>query len=190
MYPKNPLFQKCLTYLESLPNIKATIQEEPYLSTQVLADGSLIINTSNKIVNYVCEIKTNLTNDVIEQVAEYLTNLGKRLKSEQRPLLIRRHLSNLVVERLLENNIEFVDVNGNIYLNSPEFYVLVRNQVSKDNINKSLEINTAALQVMYVLLSQPIFISRKNYVPNLGISPKQLINLRESFQKLSYVMNE
>ncbi|WP_009632593.1 type IV toxin-antitoxin system AbiEi family antitoxin [Synechocystis sp. PCC 7509] len=194
MYPKNPLFQKCLTYLESLPNIKATIQEEPYLSTQVLADGSLIINTSDKIVNYVCEIKTNLTNDVIEQVAEYLTNLGKRLKSEQRPLLITRHLSNVVVERLLENNIEFVDVDGNIYLNSPELYVLVRNQVSKENTNKSLEINTAALQVMYVLLSQPISISRKNnsyanLFHNLGVSPKQVNNLSESVQKLSSVMN-
>jgi hypothetical protein len=31
MYPKNPLFQKCLAYLELLPNIKATIEGEPYV---------------------------------------------------------------------------------------------------------------------------------------------------------------
>ncbi len=195
MYPKNPLFQKCLTYLESLPNIKATIQKEPYFSSQVLADENLIINTSDKTVNYVCEIKTDLTNDVVEQIAEYFTNLGKRLKDEQRPLLVTRHLSNLVIERLLERNIEFIDVDGNIYLNSPELYVLVRNQGSKDNTNKSLEITTAGLQVMYVLLCQPKLTSKQHKFyaklsSNLGVSPEQLISLSENVQKLSSVMYE
>jgi len=195
MYPKNPLFQKCLTYLESLPNIKATIQKEPYFSSQVLADGNLIINTSDKTINYVCEIKTDLTNDVVEQIAEYFANLGERLKHEQRPLLVTRHLSNLVVERLLERNIEFIDIDGNIYLNSPELYVLVRNQGSKNNTNKSLEITTAALQVMYVLLCQPNLISKQHKFyaklsSNLGASPEQLISLSESVQKLSSVMYE
>ena len=43
MHPKNPLFQKCLTYLESLPSITAAIQGESYFSSKVLADGKLII---------------------------------------------------------------------------------------------------------------------------------------------------
>lgn len=121
MHPRNPLFQKCLAYLESLPKLEATIQGEPYFSSEALADGTLIINTdnnaSNKSAYYVCEIKTGLTNDVIEQVAEYLSNLGKRLKSQERPLLITRGLSNLVVDQLLKKNVEFIDVDGNVYLN-------------------------------------------------------------------------
>lgn len=63
MRPRNPLFQKCLIFLESLPNIKATIQGEPYFSSEVLADGELIISTSHKTANYICEIKTGITSD-------------------------------------------------------------------------------------------------------------------------------
>ncbi|MGC1248004.1 MAG: hypothetical protein WA865_17430 [Spirulinaceae cyanobacterium] len=63
MTPKNPLFQKCLAYLQSLPNIKVTIQGEPYFTNEVLADGHLIIKTADKPVDYVCEIK-------IEEIAQ------------------------------------------------------------------------------------------------------------------------
>ena len=162
MRPKNPLFQKCIAYLESLPNIKATIQGEPYFSSEVLADGELIIGTSNKTANYVCEIKTGITNDIVEQVAEYFANLGKRLNGKQRPLLVTRNLSSLVIDKLLERNIEFIDVDGNIYLNSSDIYIAVRNQASKESINKPLEITSAVLQVMYSLLSYPNILIENN----------------------------
>jgi len=192
MQPKNPLFQKCLTYLESLPSFKATIQGESYRSSEVLADGKLIINTSNKSANYVCEIKTSLTNDGIEQVAEYFSNLGKRLKYNERPLLITRGLSNLVIEQLLKKNIEFIDVDGNIYLNSPAIYVLARNQVSKESASKSLEITAAALQVIYALLSQPNLFARGDdfdeeiaYIS--GVTPKTVKNTLKKLQDLDYI---
>ena len=145
MQPKNPLFQKCFDYLESLPHIGVTLQEEPYFSREALADGKLTIKTSNKSVNYVCEIKSGLTNDEIEQVTKYFYNLGERLEPTERPLLITSGLSNVVVEQLLKKNIEFIDVKGNIYLNSPEIYLLVRNQVSKGGASKYLEITPATL---------------------------------------------
>lgn len=192
MQPKNPLFQKCFDYLESLPYIEVTLQDEPYFSSEVLADGKLIINTSNKSVNYVCEIKTGLTNDVIEQVTEYFFNLGKRLKPNERPLLVTRGLSNVVVEQLLKNNIEFIDVDGNIYLNSPEIYVLVRNQVSKEGAGKSLEITAAALQVIYALLSQPNLLAREYdfdeeiaYIS--GVTPKTVKSTIKKLQDLDYI---
>lgn len=189
MPPKNPLFQKCLAYLESLPNIKATLGES-YFSSEVLADGELTISNSHNTVNYVCEIKTGLTNDVVEQVADYLTHLGGRLKPGQKPLLVTRSLSNLVVDQLLERNIEFIDVDGNIYLNSPGIYVVVRKQTSKDSTNKSLEITSAALQVMYALLSQPHTlkvndIEQISYIS--GVSTKTVKSTLKKLQQLDYV---
>lgn len=193
MLPKNPLFQKCIACLESLPNInvKATIQEEPYVSSEVLADGKLIIETSYKTVNYVCEIKTGLTSDVVEQITEYFANFRKRLKHEQRPLLVTRSLSNLVVDQLLEKNIEFIDVDGNIYLNSPEIYMIVRNQLSKDSTNKSLEITAAALQVMYTLLIQPSLAIKHDFgdrIANIsGVTPKTVKGTLKKLQELDYI---
>ena len=193
MRPKNPLFQKCIAYLESLPNIKATIQGEPYFSSEVLADGELIIGTSNKTANYVCEIKTGITNDIVEQVAEYFANLGKRLNGKQRPLLVTRNLSSLVVDQLLARNIEFIDVDGNIYLNSSDIYIAVRNQILKENPNKSLEITASALQIIYFILKDPsIIASDENYWDinrHLvgGITPKTLKNTLEKLKKLDYI---
>ncbi|KKJ00140.1 type IV toxin-antitoxin system AbiEi family antitoxin [Prochlorothrix hollandica] len=192
MHPKNPLFQKCLTYLESLPCIEAAVQGEPYFSDKVLADGKLIIKTSNKSTSYVCEIKTGITNDVIEQVTEYFSNLGKRLKHNERPLLITRGLSKLVVEQLLTRNIEFIDVDGNIYLNSPEIYVLVRNQISKESVSKSLEITASALQVIYALLSQPDLFGKgcdfdEEIAYTSGVTPKTVKNTLKKLQDLDYI---
>lgn len=192
MFPKNPLFQKCLTYLESLPNIQVTIQAEPYVSSNVLADGQLIIENAHKSVNYVCEIKTGITLDSFEQVAEYFTNLRQRLKPEQRALLITRNLSSLVVDQLLKKNIEFIDIGGNIYLNSPEIYVFVRNEVSKQDINKSLGLTASALQVMYTLLQQPQLLSLHNdyddeiaYIS--GVTPKTVKNTIKKLEGLNHI---
>jgi hypothetical protein len=104
---------------------------EPYFTDEVLADGLLTITNTYGTVNYVCEIKTGLTDDVVEQVVEYFSHLGDRLKHDRRPLLITLHLSNLVVDRLLEKNIKFIDIEGNIYLNSPEIYILICNQLQQ-----------------------------------------------------------
>ncbi|MCW6036345.1 hypothetical protein K4A83_08685 [Spirulina subsalsa FACHB-351] len=192
MQPKNPLFQKCLDYLESLPHIEAMVEEEPYLSSEALADGKLIIKTSSKSVNYVCEIKTGLTNDVIEQVTKYFYNLGKRLKHTERPLLITRGLSNVVLEQLLKKNIEFIDVDGNIYLNSPEIYILVRNQASKESANKSLEITAAALQVIYALLRKPhLLLDESGFGEEIsyisGVTLKTVKNTLNKLQELDYI---
>lgn len=192
MYPKNPLFQKCIAYLESLPSIKAVVQGEPYFSSEVLADGKLVINASNKSVNYVCEIKTGLTNDVVEQVTQYFSSLGKRLQHDERPLLVTRGLSNLVVEQLLKRNIEFIDVDGNIYLNGPELYVLVRNQASKEGASKSLEITAASLQVIYALLNQPnLFGKGYEFEEEIayisGVTPKTVKNTLKKLQDLDYI---
>lgn len=193
MRPKNPLFQKCLIFLESLPNIKATIQGEPYFSSEVLADGELIISTSNKTANYICEIKTGITSDLVDQVVEYFDNLGKRLNGKQRPLLITRNLSTQVIDQLLERNIEFIDAKGSVYLNSSDIYIIVRNQTLKENTNKSLEITDTVLQVIYFILKEPsIIASDKNYWDinrHLvgGITSETLKNTLEKLEKLDYI---
>ena len=191
MRPKNPLFQKCIAYLESLPNIKATIQGEPYFSSEFLADGELIVSTSNKTTSYICEIKTGITNDIVEQVAEYFANLGKRLNDKQRPLLVTRNLSNLVIDQLLERNIEFIDVDGNIYLNSSDIYIAVRNQISKNTTNKSLEITAAALQVMYALLIHQDISINNNFDEKIscisGVTLKTVNITFKKLQELDYI---
>jgi hypothetical protein len=107
-------------------------------------------------------------------------------------LLVTRNLSSLVVDQLLERNIEFIDVDGNIYLNSSDIYIAVRNQTSKETTNKSLEITATALQLIYFILKDPSIIaitSNENYWKlnsHLvdGITPKVIKN---TLEKLDYI---
>jgi hypothetical protein len=193
--PKHPLFQKAIALLESLPNLQATIQGEPYLGDDVLADGELMIQTSGKSVHYICEIKTDITNEVVEQVAEYFTNLDKRLGGDRRSLLITRNLSKFVVDRLLERKIEFIDVDGNIYLDRSAIYLLVRKQPVKENHHPSLEITAASIQVIYILLKKSELLSticprweQEENIANLaGVNSKTVINTLNKLQKLGYI---
>ncbi|WP_017662347.1 type IV toxin-antitoxin system AbiEi family antitoxin [Baaleninema simplex] len=192
MYPKTPIFQKCLETLNSLPNIQeATVREEPYLSENVLADGSLRIKTSQQSIDYICEIKTHLTYDSIEAISEYFKNLSFRLKDEVSPLLITSDLSNLVAEKLAQNNIEFIDIKGTIYLNRPTFYVFVKNNTVRSQKRKSLNITNSSLQVMYAVLEdwrwtlQPIDVDRVSQLS--GVSLKTVKRTLDKLQDLNYI---
>jgi hypothetical protein len=192
MYPKHPLFQKCLTCLESLPNFQATIQDEPYISREFLADGKLIIQTDNATINYICEIKTGLNHDLVESVTEYFFKLSQRLPDNQRPLLITRGLSSLIVEQFIDRNLEFIDVDGSIYLNSPGLYVMVRRSVAKDKDYTSLDITVATLQVMYVLLKSPqLMLCKDNFeetIANLAnITTRTVKNSLKKLEELGYI---
>ena len=197
MQPKHPLFQKCIAQLESLPNLKAMVKVEPFVTADVLADGQLTLHGPTDIADYVCEIKLGLTNDVIDQVIQYFQNLQSRLQDHQRPLLITQRLSNLVIDQLLAQNIEFIDVDGNLYLNSPAAYILVRPQPKRDSTSQSVELTAASLQVIYAILSTPwraeqdFELGELEYYSHLtkiaGVSPKTVKTTLEKLQKLDYI---
>ncbi|MBE9144835.1 hypothetical protein [Planktothrix mougeotii] len=88
-------------------------------------------------------------------------------------------------------SIEFIDVDGNIYLNSPGIYLVVRNQASKDSKNKSLEITSSTLQVMYALLSQPNTLKEDDVDEQIsyisGVSPKTVKTTLKKLQQLDYM---
>ena len=195
MYPKNPLLQKCIGYIESLPGIQATVQGELYASTTVLADGKLDIKTTGKTVHYVCEIKTDLTVDTVEKVSEYFISLGKRLNPPERALLVTQNLSSFVVDLLVEKGVEFIDVDGHIYLNSLDMYVLVRENAAHSKTATSFDMTTEALQVIYALLKEPAFFKPGAYSFNIeetisrisGVTVETVITTLEKLQQLGYL---
>ena len=157
MQPTHPILQKCLKQIESLPNLKAEVSTIPYVSKTILADGQLILHTPQATVEYICEIKSNITSETINNVIEYFTHFRERLDKNQKPLLITENLSDQIVEDLLKKNIEFIDVTGNIYLNSSNFYLLVRRPSLslKNSLKDSLKITDKTLMVIFFLLQNP-----------------------------------
>ena len=157
MQPTHPILQKCLKQIESLPNLNADVSTIPYVSKTILADGQLILHTPQATVEYICEIKSHVTRETINNVIEYFTHFRERLDKNQKPLLITENLSDQIVEDLLKKNIEFIDVTGNIYLNSYSFYLLVRRPSTrlKDYLKDSVQITDKTLMVIFFLLQNP-----------------------------------
>jgi hypothetical protein len=153
MLPKHPLLQKCLKALEAMPTFQTEVGMMPYVTADFLADGQLFIENAQGKAEYIYEIKSDVTRDTIDAVIQYFGSLQQRLPGKTRALLITHQLSDQTVDRLVEKEIEFVDATGNIYLNSPRNYVLVRRP--SDRRSPSTEITSSTIQLMYLLLRDP-----------------------------------
>jgi hypothetical protein len=155
MLPKHPLLQKCLKVLKAIPTFQMEVGIMPYVTADFLADGQLFIENTQGKAEYIYEIKSDVTRDTIDAVIQYFGSLQQRLPDKTRALLITHQLSDQTVDRLLEKEIEFVDATGNIYLNSPMNYVLVRRPSHRETHNPSTEITSSTIQLMYLLLRNP-----------------------------------
>jgi hypothetical protein len=153
MLPKHPLLQKCLKALEAMPTFQTEVGMMPYVTADFLADGQLFIENAQGKAEYIYEIKSDVTRDTIDAVIQYFGSLQQRLPGKTRALLITHQLSDQTVDRLVEKEIEFVDATGNIYLNSPRNYVLVRRP--SDRRSPSTEVTSSTIQLMYLLLRDP-----------------------------------
>jgi hypothetical protein len=155
MLPKHPLLQKCLKALEAMPTFQTEVGMMPYVTADFLADGQLFIENAQGKAEYIYEIKSDVTRDTIDAVIQYFGSLQQRLPGKTRALLITHQLSDQTVDRLVEKDIEFVDATGNIYLNSPRTYVLVRRPNHRETHSPSTEITSSTIQLIYLLLRDP-----------------------------------
>ena len=190
MQPKHPWLQKCIQKLEKLPQIEKTIIIEPFLEN-TLADGLLTIYTPhNKIHQYIVEIKVPITLDTVDANINYIHHLQEKLSHDKRTLLITNALSDAVMDSLLENNIEFIDTTGNIYLNNSSLYILVRSSLTQ---RKKSKITTSTLKVAYAILQDPYILqypTLEMIVNVAGVDSKTVKRSLETLYQLNYLQRQ
>lgn len=190
MQPKHPWLQKCIKNLEELPQIKTTTIIEPFLEN-TFADGLLTIYTPhNKIHQYIVEIKVPITLDTVDANIKYIHHLQEKLSNDKRTLLITNALSDAVMDSLLENNIEFIDTTGNIYLNNSSLYILVR---SSSTQRKKSKITTSTLKVAYAILQDPYILqypTLEMIVNVAGVDSKTVKRSLETLYQLNYLQRQ
>ena len=190
MQPKHPWLQKCIQKLEKLPQIEKIIIIEPFLEN-TLADGLLTIYTPhNKIHQYIVEIKVPITLDTVDANINYIHHLQEKLSHDKRTLLITNALSDAVMDSLLENNIEFIDTTGNIYLNNSSLYILVRSSLTQ---RKKSKITTSTLKVAYAILQDPYILqypTLEMIVNVAGVDSKTVKRSLETLYQLNYLQRQ
>ncbi len=154
MSSKNSLLQKCLKHLADLPNIQVDFKEAPHIFGRESIAGLLTISSNVNSVDYICQILPHVT-----EVDAVIFTSEQRLCDENKgykQLLITPNLTDSIIEYLLNQNIEFIDTKGNIYLNSLAAYVFIRAQSdSKKQISPPFQITSTTLKIIYILLKSP-----------------------------------
>jgi hypothetical protein len=193
MQPKPPLLQKCLQQLEALPDFSARVVAMPYATDALLADGQLILQAPERQVEYIFEMKSDVTDETVETITDYLLHLRQKLSPQQRSLLITSQLPDDVVDQLIAANIEFVDAQGNLHLHSPGNYVLIRERSGLER-PRLAEITVPALQVIYGLLQAPEILRRDDFeqaiVSASGVLSPTVGETLSTLERLNYLQRQ
>ncbi len=189
LQPKHPWLQKCLEKLEELPQIETTTTVEPYHG---FADALLTIHTPHKQLEYVVEIKSNVTLETLDLVIAYLNHLKQPLIDRVRPLLVTDILSDAVIRKLIEQTIEFIDTTGNIYLNNSSIYILIRNTSQNNKSSSNTSITASSLKVSYAILREPNILNThiQELAEAAGVDLKTVKRSLKILDKLNYLQRQ
>jgi hypothetical protein len=144
MKQESPLLRECLDHLNALPDIEARNGEL----------NSITIRNRDQSVDYAYKIQPDVTGTTAELIIPYFQRFERN--NGEKILLITRYLSNPAIDILLEKKIEFIDTAGNIYLNNPAAYILIRGQrrPKVKPLSRS-KITVTTLKLIYILLKSP-----------------------------------
>ena len=106
----------------------------------------------DKPKKFYVEIKGLITKDTIGHVAGQIRRLGKP------GILVTRHVTPPMAERMKELNLAFIDTAGNAYINAPPLFVYIIGQKKKDIPEESRTTRAfkpKGLKVVFALLCLP-----------------------------------
>jgi len=186
--PKHPLLRRGLDHLNNLPQIKAVyVVDEPYTSDRLIADGKLVLRSPQGEVEYIVEIKSNVTRQTLDSILQRLEFYKDA--SGERILLVGDRFSRSVVRQLLQKNIEFVDASGTIYLNNPFLYVLLQKDQTKSLNTSPINITQHHLKIIFSILQQPeILKNRQELAERTGFHSTSSVSVRlHELESLNYL---
>ncbi len=152
------IFEKALEALREkyayLPvDLKVLDTEENIGPAGIQADKFIeLVGPDGKPNRYYVEVKNNFTQ----------ANLGQILmKKDGFPgplLLVANHINDAMADRLVKNRIEFLDAAGNLFIDRPPVYVLIKGNKDKEAyrmVRPWQAFRPAGLKVVFVFLCYP-----------------------------------
>lgn len=146
---EHQLISGCLEHLNKLPGLEAQVKFTDSGRHKVLT-----LSRALEQVQYVCEVKTQVTQAMLGPILDALCH--RRKATQERPLLMTQYLPGRVMDHLMQEGFECIDAAGNMYLNSPAAYVWVQGKRPQQPPPKKRSIfSLTCLKLIYVILVQP-----------------------------------
>lgn len=190
MYQKQhlSLIEKCLEHLATLPNIQVNFRQIPQSLNNEGTTGILTIASSTNSVDYIFRILPSIT-----EVEAFIFTSSDQIfngNKERKQIIVTPYLTDSIIEYLLNQDIEFIDSTGNIYLNSAAAYVFIRAQnSSKGRSSSSFEINSTTLKIIYILLKSPSILEAppQEIADKAGVPLESISNNLKNLYYLGYL---
>jgi len=150
------LLDTAIEALRNIPSLVVVVDRTHYGDALgYRADAHVCIKTVSAPEHqpYQVEVKGRLTPKSLEAVLEQYQRgrlLGRNL------LLVTQHASEALIDRLLDEEVEFADAAGNMFLAGPGYYVLVRGRsLPRSPVPVRRAFTATDLRVIYALLAFP-----------------------------------
>lgn len=121
------IFEEAVAALNVLPGVNSA---EPAPGrgkgeNATSAGAEILIRTASGTYRYWVVVKRNLTRKTLDAILEQLQDPSQGLLAENH-LLITDYLTDSLIDRLLMDQVQFVDAAGNMHLHNNHLYILVR----------------------------------------------------------------
>lgn len=177
---------QCIERIKSLPPIKKIgIRGLNSKLNNIKFDGFLDITTEKENKTFIFETKRIIKRPIPEQI--YILK-----KNYENFILFAEYINSSIAENLKKKDINFVDCQGNIYINITGFlYVNIQGNIIKKSKERELTaiFQSKGLQLLFVLLKNDDYLNstiRKLY-PIAGISHGRTVTILKELKEKKYI---
>lgn len=153
-----------------------------------LCDGILYIKINRKKITYCFEYKKYINKPIIGLMIQKQNNL------KQNFLVITKYVSSYLAEQLKNNNIQFIDTVGNVYINIDPIYIFIKGN-EKPKITKNKESNSlfksSGIKTIFILLADSLSINRtyRNIAVEADVSLGTVSQVIGDLTRLGFIVN-
>jgi len=185
------MLAECFEHINKLPNVSVqadVITRESAESKD--SEGQLILSTPMAFLEYVYLKKSLLNNANLQIAIAHLKSLASYLGLK--PLLVSKHISDSLMQKLIDLEIEFIDTSGNMYFNGPGVYILIRGNRPSSQKKETSAFTTAGVKVIYTLLCQPQILEStyREIANSAGVALGTANNVIHDLHKSGYLLRQ
>lgn len=153
---ENQILDYALAAFKKNVALPIDIDREAQVEIQNLrADWLLRIRIQETELRFYAEVKTNITKPVLGML------LFQRDKFPYPMLIVTDYVTVRMAEQLKKENIQFIDVAGNAYINQPHFYIFIKGNRPPDIFPRlKRAFKPTGLKVVYAFLCNPDLLNK------------------------------
>lgn len=183
------LLEESLVTLKRLPGLKVTCREEVVGPRHGHYDALVTVRAHADTDDYAAEVKPRVTTRSLSSLLSQLAQV--RQASGALPMLLTDHVTPAVADMLEAHDIAYADSAGNVFLNGPAAYVLVRGH-RPEKATPRTGLTKTDLELVFAILSRPQLLEEplRQIAVATGVSLGKVSNTLRTLDELRLIRHQ